>query len=116
MLLYHCSNQQFSVLLPKLGGSRHGDEDPRAVGKLVVWLSNDQKMYRQDSSGAVDVYQHEVDIDQADPNLLMDAPFAELMKGMPPLIPASPLRWYFYLGQLEVVKVRKWDATTSSYT
>lgn len=118
MLFYHVSSQKFDTLLPVVGASRHGGEDPRAVDKPVVWLSNDPRSYREDSEGMVARYQHEVDIPENDPDLHMDEGFDHFMKEADAAFPDKPpslLRWYFCFRAVKVTRVGEWDATARRY-
>lgn len=116
MLLYHVTHKQFQILTPTVGDARHGGEDPRAVGKPVVWLTNDVKMVRTDKNNAVIPFQHEMDIADSDPNLFMDELFDEFQKQGDALLGRkSTMRWYFYMQQLTVRQVRRWDPNVLKY-
>lgn len=119
MRLSHTAPNRYAVLTPAVGGSRHGGEDARAVGKAVVWLANED-MVRTESDGTVQhVYLHEVEIDEDDPDLFLDEPFAQLMAdGAAIFGNKSTLRWYFCTRRtrpLDVIAVRVFDPTTHKF-
>lgn len=116
MLLYHLADEKFDVIQPSISARRHTGEDPRAVGKPVVWFTNDPKMVRRDENGVATKYQHEVEIADDDPDLFMDELFDQFQKrdevtfGTP-----FPMRWYFYGHPVKVQHVRTWDPTSEAY-
>lgn len=74
-------------------------------------------MIRTDSNGVVALYQHEVEVDANDPDLLMDELFDQLQKqGDAVFGIRSKLRWYFYPKSLPVKDVRTWDPKARRYT
>ena len=111
MIFFHNSNEKLTRIIPHIGGSRHGGEDPRAVGKAVVWLSN-----KPQTDIPPMKYQYEVEISPDDPDLLMDEPFGKLQEDFGKLFNVTnDWRWYFCLKEVEVVTTSEWDPNTSSY-
>ena len=78
MILYHFSENRYFELVPVTGARRHGAEDPRAVGKAVVWLTNSSERAPGVESRAR--FRHEVDVAKNDPCLFKDEP-TEGLKG-----------------------------------
>jgi hypothetical protein len=70
ILLYHFANTQYSELLPVIGANRHSSEDPRAIEKPVVWLTDSP--IRAPGVEAQAQFRHEVEIEEDDPCLFKD--------------------------------------------
>ena len=111
IVLYHTSEMLVDKLIPAVGGNRHSGEDPRAVGKSVVWLSN-QIM----CSDPPFRYLYEVELDENDPELIKDAPFDILMQKMNKQFQNSDnLRWYFTEKTLDVLTIKVWNSEKECY-
>lgn len=112
MKFFHLANIKYEgAIPPTVGPTRHDAEDPRAVGKAVVWLS-DAPMVRSDAP----MYQYEVELDPADPNLCEDEPFKQSKAGFEGVFSSEfTLGWYFYFGDVPIVTRRTWDAKAQKY-
>lgn len=112
MLFYHNSNVLLEKLIPTIGKSRHNGEDPRAVGKAVVWLSNLPQVDEQPSK-----YRYVVEIDENSSLLFMDEPFNRLQINFNALFPNNNnnWRWYFYLDELEILERYDYDDQQKEY-
>ena len=111
MRYYHNSDEQLTKLDPRIGGRRHGAEDPRAVGKPVVWLSNKPQLDQPPTK-----YQYEVEITEGDPDLFMDEPFAKLQEDFSKQFNVdNDWRWFFCLRELDVIATYGWDESTNVY-
>lgn len=109
---FHLSNTKHEgVIPPAVGDSRHGAEDPRAVGKPVVWLSN-EPMTRSDNP----IYQYEVELDPADPLLHEDELFKQGTATVNAIFSTkSTLGWFFYEGSAPIAATQTWDADAGKY-
>ncbi len=111
MVLYHNSNELLAKLTPKLGHSRHDGEDPRAVGKPVVWFSNKPQVDKPPMK-----YRYEVDIPEDDSDLLLDEPFAKLQVNFSKMFKVNnDWRWYFCFHEVDVNATYEWDPNKSDY-
>jgi hypothetical protein len=112
MKFFHLSNSAHTATIPPtVGASRHEGEDRRAIGKAVVWLSN-EPMTRSDHPA----YQYEVDLDPNDPLLCEDEPFKQLTAQANAVFGKnSALGWFFYFGDVPITTRRTWDQTLGKY-
>lgn len=116
MKLYHCSKEKYQALTPQVGARRHDGEGAAAVGKPVIWLSNDGDSVLRDRDQEVLRFRHEVEVVNGDPNLQVDERFEQLTKMAEQMYKKPmPLRWYVYTGQLEVVGLAEYDEATGTY-
>jgi hypothetical protein len=113
MRLFHCSDEKHTTLTPQVGARRHDGQSAAAVGKAVVWLSNDSMSFVS-YEGKVIPFRHEVEVADDDPNLTIDVKFEQGMK-MAELYykKPMPMRWYTYGGPLKVLSIAEYDATTN---
>lgn len=112
MKFWHLSHSKYEgTIPPTVGSSRHDAEDPRAVGKEVVWLSN-EPMVRADHPA----YQYEVDLDPDDPKLFEDDLFKQGTAQVNAVFGTkSTLGWFFYFGPVPITATRTWDDAAGRY-
>jgi len=111
MILFHNSNDNLTKLVPKVGSSRHSGEDPRAVGKPVVWLSNKPQLDQSSMK-----YRYEVEISENDPDLMMDEPFAKLQQDFAKMFNMeNNWRWYFCFRELDINATYEFDSAIKDY-
>jgi hypothetical protein len=109
MILYHFADTSHSELLPSVGSRRHEAEDPRAVGKAVVWLTDSPARAPSVENNAR--FRHEVEVDENDPCLFKDGPTEQLKNGWQSIFPskADAVRGmetlYFYTKSINVISV-----------
>jgi len=115
MILYHYSKEKFDKLKPVIGLSRHSGEDDKAIKKPVVWLTNGSSDLTYENGKVVAIYQHEVEIDENDPNLFIDEKKEQLDSQMEKLFETRGSKWYFYTKELIVKKIRIWDEKSNSF-
>lgn len=108
--LYHYSNVDTSTLVPSHGGRRHEGEDPRAVGKPVLWLS-DASM----SSTPPHDFEYVVDVDEGDPALFRDELFAKGIDALVKQFGSGRFHWYWLERTIVPVEKRRWSPTSHSY-
>lgn len=121
MKLFHSTDAEVKTLQPTIGGSRHAGEDERAVGKPLVWLSNQpehRRVRREDGNMRPDLFRYEVEVDENDPALHVDE---EIARGVAALAKMSgdagigSLRWYFVEHAVDVVAAEKWDPVSRTF-
>ncbi len=111
MRLFRYTNVDALVVSPQVGGHRHGGEDPRAVGKAVLWLSDCSMMMHP-----LRTFECEVEIDEDDPLLFVDERAKAMARGAQRMFGAGdPPLWYWYEGSIDVSTRRAWDSPTSCY-
>jgi hypothetical protein len=110
---YHYSRQKLEVLEPALGNARHEGEDPRAVGKPVVWLS-DREVDSFDGREGPKKFLHVVEIDEGDPDLFADRSVDQFMEQVAKDLGLALPRWFFFVRSVPVNAVREWDGTKYS--
>jgi hypothetical protein len=115
MRLFHCSNEKYTTLTPRVGARRHGGEGAGAADKAVIWLSNDGASVAREG-GRVVRFRHKVEVLHDDPNLVLDEKleegrlWAEREYGKP-----IRVRWYTYSKPLHVISVAAYDEEREEY-
>ena len=98
---------------PTIGSTRHAGEDPRAVGKAVIWLTTYECHLFVDSESkeVTHKYRHRVNVDNKDPDLCIDEPMEKNNKEMKQLFGEDKTyhNWYFYTNTLSVESISEYD-------
>ena len=108
MRLYHFSEFRLHRLSPQNGERRHYCEDERAIGKAVVWLTDNPERAPAVERNAR--YRHAVEVKDNDPRLYKDES-VERLKAMwkyekqDPNACSESETVYFYEGELDVVEI-----------
>ncbi|MBW5471557.1 hypothetical protein GPJ61_27605 [Brevibacillus formosus] len=105
MFLYHFSDCDVDILQPMIGKNRHDGEDPLAVDKPVIYLTNCSDMI---IDGQRRLFRYTVEIDLNDPQLKPDRLFNQMMEGNKNI--GEP-QWFFYIyfTSITPVKKEKWN-------
>jgi hypothetical protein len=110
MVLFHYSDALLTVLTPMIGGSRHGGEDPRAVGVPVVWLANQPQLSKPPKK-----YEYKVEVPDEDPDLCEDEQVARAAVQMKKMFGTEMVRWFFLKRSVAVKSTKVWDASQDKY-
>jgi hypothetical protein len=111
MILYHVSNEQIDVLKPQIGKGRHDGEDPEVVDKPAVWLSSHILYYIPPRK-----YLYEVLMEEDDPDLEVDNPFAGTMDDMGRMFGSDDkVILYFVKKEVPIYRVREWNDGSNKY-
>lgn len=110
MRLFHSSFEQLSILEPRLGESRHKGEDPRAVGKAVVYLTTSaDEIFSH--KGIIIPYKYIVEIDENDTYLFLDEKDFEFNQDCNRDYEdlQDDTKWYFSFRSIKVMETLEWD-------
>jgi hypothetical protein len=106
MNFYHYSDIKLDILKPQIGVNRHEGEDVNAIGRKVIFLTQDEIMQVE---GVPQEYRYTVIIQENDPNLHVDQKHQDLVNSMYETFNIKGNAWHYYTEVLPIHRIEKWD-------
>lgn len=118
MILYHFSNEKYSILIPKFGAKRRLGEG-KTKGKKVTFLTTNPSMfYEDDNGGNFFKYRYIIKLDKDDPYLHADDKFNNMLEKYNKTFGSKrgTSKWFFYDKPLDYIAISEWNKKLSKFT